>query len=87
MTAEIKLPGSPKDPAVFDPGRFGVAYSFSQLQAYARAAVELNRVVVDEAMVERSLRAYYDEGDEPLKNSKLRDMMRAALTAALGKEE
>lgn len=58
----------------------------SRLEAYASAAVELNRPVVDDVMVRRALIAYYDEGDLPAQNPKLLEMMRAALQAALGAE-
>lgn len=58
----------------------GIAKAFRD---YARAAVELNRVVVDDAMVARL------RGAIPLKHAPIKwtdDEIRAAMTTALAKE-
>lgn len=90
---DVRLPGLPRfqtprvdaDLDLIDIRKIATAAD-KFAKEYARAAVELNRPVVDDAMVRRALIAYYDEGDLPAQNPKLLEMMRAALQAALGAE-
>lgn len=79
----------------FPPGYFArqhglrvghVLYAPDQMHAYASAAVAANRVVVDEAMVERACRAFYADDAWCLNVDLIRDFMRAALLAAIGDE-
>lgn len=69
------LPPLPKNPAVFDPGRFGVAFSPAQVLAYAEEAVRAEReacaVICDE--LQEHFAAYKDtallNGDVELSNA------------------
>lgn len=42
------LPELPTQPAIFDIGRFGIAYSADQMRDYARAAIAATQVVADQ---------------------------------------
>lgn len=39
IQSQGELPPLPEYPAIFDPGRFGVAYSAEQMRAYARQSI------------------------------------------------